>query len=143
MKYAFLCSYFSLHSHEKKPLSRLLPFPVTTPYGLRLSLAVVGLSLTKTHIHTHTCTVHEIIATYTARCRSFSSLSPLPPVLLGFPAEQSSVSSTAGLELQGHTGKLKPPACLQSTSFFRWATFYPDLQDAQRGIGHSSQRAKN
>ena len=108
-----------------------------------LLLLSVSLSQKHTHTHTHTCTVHEIIATYTARCRSFSSLSPLPPVLLGFPAEQSSVSSTAGLELQGHTGKLKPPACLQSTSFFRWATFYPDLQDAQRGIGHSSQRAKN
>lgn len=26
---------------------------------------------------------------------------------------------------------------------FRWTTFYPDLQDAQRGIGHSSQRAEN
>lgn len=59
-----------------------------------------------------------------------------PPVVLRLPAERRSVSSTAGLEEQGHTGKPKLPAAPVPT-------FYPDLQAAPRRIGHSSRRAQN
>lgn len=31
---------------------------------------------------------------------------------------------------------------LWSWANFRWSTFYPDLQDAQRGIGHSSEQSE-
>lgn len=65
----------------------------------------------------------------------FLSLS-LSPVVLRFPAERTSVSSTAGLKEQGHSRKPKLPAA-------HFPTFYPDLQDATRRIGHSSRRARN
>lgn len=112
------------------------------------SLCSLDLSLSPTPHPTHTHTPHTQYAkscSLNCKAAELSLRRPFFSVVIRIScrAEQSSASSTAGLELQGHTEELKPPP----STPLRWTTLYPDLQDKEwvcsEGIGHSSQRPEN